>query len=150
MIVTPIIPRVSETDGAGHINNCFVPIWFEAGRREIFRVFTPDLEFKQWRVALVNMNVDYEAQIFYSAQSQVHTWVKRVGHKSFTVGEEIWQHGKCCARGTAVYVYFDFELQKSIPLSADISERLQSDPYLCDRRDAGLEVDDTVSDATST
>ena len=63
MIRTEIIPRVSETDGAGHINNVFVPVWFEAGRREIFRVLTPDLSFANWRAVLVNMNVDYEDQI---------------------------------------------------------------------------------------
>jgi len=33
MFETPITPRVSETDGVGHVNNVFVPIWFEAGRR---------------------------------------------------------------------------------------------------------------------
>ena len=43
MFTTPITPRASETDGAGHINNTVVPVWFEAGRREIFRIFTPDL-----------------------------------------------------------------------------------------------------------
>lgn len=62
---TPITPRVSETDGAGHVNNCFVPVWFEAGRREIFRILTPDLDFARWRVALVNINIDYTAQIFF-------------------------------------------------------------------------------------
>ena len=130
MIVTPITPRVSETDGAGHINNCFVPVWFEAGRREIFRVLTPDLGFKQWRVALVNINVDYEAQIYYCDQVEVHTWVERVGNKSFTVAEEIWQLGKRCANGRAVYVYFDFELQQAMPVPAEISEKLQAAPYL--------------------
>ena len=65
MFETPITPRVSETDGVGHVNNVFVPIWFEAGRREIFRILTPDLSFGRWRVALVNMNVDYLDQIFF-------------------------------------------------------------------------------------
>ncbi|MEC8369292.1 MAG: acyl-CoA thioesterase, partial [Pseudomonadota bacterium] len=38
MIETPIIPRVSETDGAGHIANTVIPIWFEGGWTEISRV----------------------------------------------------------------------------------------------------------------
>ena len=119
MIRTPITPRVSETDGAGHINNVFVPIWFEAGRREIFRIVTPDLAFSSWRIALVNMNVDYEAQIFFQHDAEVHTWTNRVGTKSFTVAEEIWQGGQRCAHGTATYVYFNYENQVSekIPVS---------------------------------
>ena len=52
MIVTTITPRVSETDGAGHINNTAIPVWLEAGRREIFALFTPDLGFEHWGVAL--------------------------------------------------------------------------------------------------
>ena len=27
MFTTPIVPRVSETDGAGHINNTVTPVW---------------------------------------------------------------------------------------------------------------------------
>ena len=46
LLTTIITPRVSETDGVGHINNVFVPIWLEAGRREIFKIFSPDLSFK--------------------------------------------------------------------------------------------------------
>ncbi len=125
MITTPIVPRVSETDGAGHINNVFVPIWFEAGRREIFRILTPDLDFARWRVALVNMNVDFEAQIFFQKDAEVRTWIERVGTKSFTVGEEIWQSGGRCARGTTVYVYFNYDTQASEPIPQEIADGLR-------------------------
>ena len=79
MIETPVIPRVSETDGAGHINNTVIPIWFEGGRTEIFRLLTPDLQFQNWRVALVNMNVDYMAQTYFQEEALVRTWVDKVG-----------------------------------------------------------------------
>jgi len=121
---------VSETDGAGHINNVFVPIWFEAGRREIFRILTPDLSFDRWRAVLVNMNVDYLDQIYFQQDAEVRTWIQSIGSKSFTVGEELWQEGRHCARGTAVYVNYNFETQTSEPLSESIItqlERLHSD-----------------------
>lgn len=117
---TPIVPRVSETDGAGHVNNVFVPVWFEAGRREIFRILTPDLGFAGWHAALVNMNVDYLAQTYLRAECEVLTWLEKVGTKSFTVGEELWQEGRLCAKGTATYVYFDFPTQSSLPIPADV------------------------------
>jgi acyl-CoA thioester hydrolase len=120
MIRTPITPRVSETDGAGHVNNVFVPIWFEAGRREIFRIVTPDLSFRRWRVALVNMTVDYTAQLYFHAEAEVLTWIDRIGTKSFTVGEEVWQEGRLCARGTATYVYFNFDTQSSEPIPPEV------------------------------
>ena len=59
MFITKIQPRVSETDGAGHINNTTIPIWFEAGRDEIFKLFTPDFSFKNWKLVLANMNIDF-------------------------------------------------------------------------------------------
>lgn len=116
MFRTPIVPRVSETDGAGHINNCFVPIWLEAGRREIFRILTPDLGFAGWRVALVNTNIDYTDQLFFAHDAEVLTWVDHIGTKSFRLYEEVHQTGRLCARGTATYVYFNYGTQQAEPV----------------------------------
>ena len=113
MFRTPIVPRVSETDGAGHINNCFVPIWMEAGRREIFRILTPDLAFSGWRVALVNTNIDYTAQLYFAHDAEVLTWVDHMGTKSFRLYEEVHQTGRVCAQGTATYVYFNYATQSA-------------------------------------
>ena len=120
MIETPIIPRVSETDGAGHINNTVIPIWFEGGRTEIFRVLTPDLDFKNWRVALVNMNIDYLAQTYFQDPAVVRTWVDKVGTKSFTLYEELWQGERLCAKGTATYVYFNYDDQEAKPVPENV------------------------------
>lgn len=126
MFETTITPRVSETDGAGHINNVFVPVWFEAGRREIFRILTPDLSFARWRAMLVNMNVDYLDQIYLHDDVQVRVWVERIGTKSFTLYEEIWQGGRHCATGTATYVYFNIEAQQSEPVPPHCREALEA------------------------
>ena len=125
MIVTDIVPRVYETDGAGHINNVFVPAWFETGRREIFRILNPDLGFDDWHAVLAGIKVDYLEQIYYQHRAEVRTWIERVGTKSFTVGEEIWQDGHCCARGSAVYVYFDLASQSSQPVPDDVRAGLE-------------------------
>lgn len=125
MIETPITPRVSETDGAGHINNTVIPIWFEGGRTEIFRLLTPDLQFRNWRVALVNMNIDYLSQTYFQESALVRTWVEKVGTKSFTLDEELWQRDRLCAKGTATYVYFDYDSQEAKPVPADIRQALE-------------------------
>ena len=125
MFKTTIVPRVSETDGAGHINNTVVPIWFEAGRREIFRILTPDLAFERWRLALVNMNVDYLAQIYLDKTARVSTWVERIGTKSFSLYEELWQIEQLCAKGTVTYVYFDYKSNKPKTIPGDIRNALQ-------------------------
>jgi len=126
MIETPIMPRVSETDGAGHINNTVVPIWFEGGRKEIFRLLTPDLQFSGWRVALVNMNIDYMAQTYFQEPALVRTWVDNVGNKSFTLDEELWQSERLCAKGTATYVYFDYSAQEARAIPNSVRKKLQA------------------------
>jgi acyl-CoA thioester hydrolase len=124
MFTTTITPRVSETDGAGHVNNTVAPVWLEAGRREVFRIFSPALRFDDWHLALVNTNLDYVAQIYWQQAAEVRTWVDRVGNTSFRLYEEIWQGARLCVKGTVTYVHFDYATQRSRPVPAQARARL--------------------------
>ena len=125
MIDTIITPRVSETDGVGHINNVFVPIWFEAGRRKIFSIFSPDLSFKKWKLALVNINVDYTDQLFLKDDVYIKTWIEKIGKTSFQIGERIEQNSRICAKGTATYVNYNFRNKQPEKLSDNIKKSLE-------------------------
>ena len=126
MIFTNIVPRVSETDGVGHINNVFVPIWFEAGRREIFRIFSPNLDFVNWQLALVKVTVEYVDQLYLAENVEVRTGIQKIGNSSFTIREEIIQTNRLCAKGEAVYVNYNFQENKSETISNEIRDKLQS------------------------
>ena len=126
MIFTKIVPRVSETDGVGHINNVFVPIWFEAGRREIFRIFSPKLDFINWKLALVKVTVEYVDQLYLAEDVDVRTGIEKIGTSSFTIKEEIHQTNRVCAKGQAIYVNYNFRDKKSEPISNEIRNRLES------------------------
>ncbi|UOR11440.1 acyl-CoA thioesterase [Halobacillus amylolyticus] len=124
-----IEPRVSETDGVGHINNTTIPIWFEAARNDLFKLFNPDSSFTNWKMIILNMNVDYLSQIYFGRNVTVHTWVKRIGNSSLDLYEELWQGDRLCARGTATYVNFNQENQKSEPITDSIRRQLESHLY---------------------
>lgn len=124
MYRTQIEPRVSETDGVGHINNTTVPIWFEAGRNQIFKLFTPDDSFQNWKMIIINMNVDYMDQIYFGRDVEVRTWVKRIGNSSLELYEEIHQDDRLCAKGIAIYVNFNLQSQKSEPIPERIRVEL--------------------------
>ena len=124
MIFTNIVPRVSETDGVGHINNVFVPIWFEAGRREIFRIFSPNLDFVNWRLALVKVTVEYIGQLYLAENVEIRTGIEKIGNSSFTIKEEIYQTNRLCAKGEAIYVNYNFKEKKSETISDEIREKL--------------------------
>ncbi|MBY0095922.1 acyl-CoA thioesterase [Mesobacillus maritimus] len=115
-----IEPRMSETDRAGHINNTVIPVWFESGRDEIFKLFTPDLSADDWKMVIINFHVDFVHQLFYGKPVIVKTWIKEIGNTSLKVYEEIHQEGTLCARGEAVYVNFDLKKQKTERIPEDI------------------------------
>ncbi len=125
MIITNITPRVSETDGVGHINNVFIPIWFEAGRREIFKIFSPGLDFKSWRLALVKVEVEYVDQIYLANDIKIKTGIEKIGNSSFTIKEEIQQTGRLCAKGKSIYVNYNFKTEKSEPIPESIRNKLE-------------------------
>ncbi|MGE0612859.1 MAG: acyl-CoA thioesterase [Hyphomicrobiales bacterium] len=126
MFRTVITPRVSETDGVGHINNTAIPVWFEAGRIGIFRLMTPDLSFRGWRATIVSMQVDYVAQTYFGKDCVVETWIERIGNTSFTIGERLLQDDVVCATGRAVYVNFDHSRQKSEAIAGALRAGLEA------------------------
>ena len=130
MIFTNIVPRVSETDGVGHINNVFVPIWFEAGRREIFRIFSPNLDFINWKLALVKVTIEYLDQLYLAENVEIKTGIEKIGNSSFTIKEEIHQTDRLCAKGEAIYVNYNFNEKKSETISNEIRDKLQSVKFI--------------------
>ncbi|MED3723780.1 thioesterase family protein [Geobacillus stearothermophilus] len=107
------------------INNTTVPVWFEAGRHEIFKLFTPDLSFKRWRMVIIRMEVDYVNQLYYGQDVTVYTGIGRIGNTSLTIYEEIHQNGVVCAKGRAVYVNFNFDTGRPEPIPDDIGAKLR-------------------------
>ncbi|MFD1032468.1 acyl-CoA thioesterase [Metaplanococcus flavidus] len=124
MYETTIEPRVSETDGVGHINNTTIPVWFEAGRHEIFKLFTPDHSFENWKMIILNMNVTYKKQIHFGQDVLVKTSVSRIGNSSLELYEEIWQGDVLCVEGKVTYVNFNLQAQKAERIPDSIREEL--------------------------
>lgn len=135
-VSTWITPRVSETDGCGHINNTTLPIWFEAGRREFFRAFSPSLSFADWNLAVVSMRVDFRKQIYLGDDVRIATWVSRLGNTSITVSEVALQGDVPCASGECAYVYFNYADQRSERVPDVIRQRLA--PMVCQSAKASV------------
>lgn len=108
--------RLSETNGAGHVGNTVLVVWFEEGRTPLYKLVMPELSMTGWPLILANYSVDFHAQIFYGKPVLLKTWVKRIGNSSFDTYQEAWQDGKLCASGTSVQVYFNYQTGKTAPL----------------------------------
>ncbi|MGO1060237.1 acyl-CoA thioesterase [Planococcus sp. FY231025] len=129
MYETVLSPRVSETDGVGHINNTTLPVWFEAARNPLFALFTPDHDFTRWKMVIVKTTLEFISQIYFGQDVEIKVWIKKIGNSSLELYEELHQNGSLCARNTAVYVNYDLQAQKSEKIPEEIREELKKHMY---------------------
>jgi len=120
-----VMPGFSDTDALGHINNTRLPVWFENAREPIFRIFTPDLDLKNWPLILARITVDFKQQLYLDAEIEVKTMVSKIGRSSFTVTQQAWQNGQCAASGEATMVHFDYPSKSTVAISDEIRSSLQ-------------------------
>lgn len=120
-------PRFGDIDGLRHVNNNVLGVWFETGRNDIFRFFTPDLclNYEKWKLILVRTEYDYLGQMFFDGEVEIRTYITKIGNSSFTIGHEAWQNDELKAIGKAVLVHFNFMEQKSVPIPDDIRAKLE-------------------------
>jgi acyl-CoA thioester hydrolase len=124
MFSEKLMPRFSDTDALGHINNTLLTVWFEGARDPIFRFFMPDLDTNNWQLILAKIDVEFHAQLYYAEEIEIRTYISRIGSSSFMVYQEAWQKNTKCASGTAVMVHFCFENQSSLKISNNIKAQM--------------------------
>ena len=115
MFKKTVTPRFGEVDALRHVNNNVVGNWFELGREEIFKFFTPDLDLRleNWKLILVRTEIDFLSQIRYGKDVEIITYITNIGNSSFTIGSDAYQNNELKARGKAVIVHYDFIDKKS-------------------------------------
>ena len=117
-------PRFSDTDALGHISNTTLPVWFEQARTPVFRIFHPILEAETWPLIIARLEIDLMAQSYWHIPVKIKTGIGKIGNSSFHVIQEAWQGDKQIARGVAVLIHFDYEIEKALPIPDDIKARL--------------------------
>nr|WP_281187372.1 thioesterase family protein [Halomonas shengliensis] len=126
MFVRTVEPAFYDTDALGHVNNTRLPAWFELARNDLFRLFTPDLDPRKWRLIMARMEVDYRAELQYGEEIEIRTYVSRLGNSSFTVSQEARQGGKLTNLGHTVMVHFDHDAKQAIPITGELRQALEA------------------------
>ncbi len=126
MFTRTVEPAFYDTDALGHINNTRLPAWFELARNDLFRLFTPDLDPRQWRLIMARMEVEYLAELQYGSEIEIRTYVSRLGNSSFTVTQEAHQEGRMTNIGRTVMVHFDHQSKKAVPIEGTLREALEA------------------------
>lgn len=124
---TQIVTRYCESDALGHINSVSYFIYLEQARVDFVldNEIVPSLD--DWPFILVSTHCDYKQQMYINDRIVVKTFIKEIGRSSFTLGHEIVHQARdeLLAYGEAVIVYFDFDLQKSTPISDEIRNKMK-------------------------
>jgi acyl-CoA thioester hydrolase len=126
MFVTEVTVRFHDCDGLGHVNNSVYLTYFEEARRELFRIFNPDLDVRKWNLILASTRCDFLQEVVYAQRLTIYTWISRLGTSSFEVEHAIAdEQGRWVARGKATLVQYDFAGKKAVPMSEEIREALR-------------------------
>ncbi|SFV23225.1 acyl-CoA thioesterase [Micrococcus terreus] len=115
MFTTQITPRMSETNRAGHISNTVLPVWFEAGRAEIYAMFRHSDHVQSSPLVIKTFTVTFHRELELSGEVTIECAVTRVGRTSFALAERALQHGQVCATGEVVYVVVGPDGSEAVP-----------------------------------
>lgn len=126
---TNITVRFGETDLLGHVNNASYFSYLEHARVEFFKALSSDegYQYDKWQFILATIKCDFLKQAYFDQELTIGTKVSRIGNKSFTLKQPIYdkETGKLVADGESVIVYFDFDEQTSKPIPEVLRRRLK-------------------------
>lgn len=119
--------RFRDLDALGHVNNAVFITYFEEGRihfsKEVFNVSDPsDFSF-----IMAHISCDYLKPIKMNDRAVLQMWVRDIGTKSFSFGYklvDLSNESIVFATGESVQVCYDYKLEKSIPVSEEMKERM--------------------------
>jgi acyl-CoA thioester hydrolase len=125
----PIEVRYGDLDPQGHLNNAKYLTYFEQARIYYFiqlGLFNKDQSFMEVGVIIADIHITYHAPTHFSDAINVGVKTTKIGNKSLTVEQYVMDAntGKIMASGTVVLVTFDYEEQKTIPVSNEWKQKI--------------------------
>lgn len=126
MFTEIIKPRFLETDALGHINNNTYGVWFEAARDEIFRIFMPKANVKEWNLIMAHTSFDFLKEVFWGKEVLVKTGVTKLGNSSIELCHAVYQEGKLCTTGKCIIIHYNFMTKEAVRIPDNIRTILES------------------------
>ena len=108
--------RFRDCDAMGHVNNAVFSTYLEEARIGVLGGLTPFI--------LARVEIDFRSQLRAGEQIEIGTRCSRIGTKSFDLEHEIRSDGRVVADARSILVGYDYETERSVPLSDEIRRRL--------------------------
>jgi acyl-CoA thioester hydrolase len=74
---------------------------------------------------MAHTDFDFLEEMKFTSEVEIKTHISKIGTSSFTVYHEAWQDGRCCVKGHAVVVCYNFSTKKSFPIPEDKRKALE-------------------------
>ncbi|HKF73194.1 MAG TPA: thioesterase family protein [Stellaceae bacterium] len=124
-IWTHDILRYGDTDRQGHVNNAVFATFCESGR--VLFLFDEKLSLAgpNDNFAVVRLEIDFRAELFYPGRIDIGTRVLGIGRTSFRLGQGIFNGDTCAATSESVLVLMDETTRKAKPLTPQLRAWLE-------------------------
>jgi acyl-CoA thioester hydrolase len=117
--------RYGDTDKQGHVNNAVFATFCESGR--VMFLFDEKLSLAgpTDNFAVVRLEIDYRAELFYPGRVDIGTRVVGIGRTSFRLGQGVFNGDTCAATSESVLVLMDGTTRKAKPLTPQLRAWLE-------------------------
>jgi acyl-CoA thioester hydrolase len=114
----PVQIRFNDVDKFGHVNNTVYFQYYDTAKTDYVAQVCPDVDWEKEAIMVVHIESDFLSQISAADKVAVRTAVSRIGHKSFTLIQEVFdtdtQEIKCTCK--SVMVAYNLEKKESMLL----------------------------------
>ncbi len=113
---TSIEIRFSDQDSQGHVHHEAIVGYIAHARVSFVDGLVEDSGVKDTDYVLVNLNVDFLAEVSHPGVIDVSSWVERIGNKSVTTKYELFKEGEKFAKASSVNVFFNTKTKETVPI----------------------------------
>ena len=126
-IVVSVPVQWGEQDMFGHVNNIHFLRWFESARIAYLTKCGARISNAGVGPILAAVNCDYRRQIRFPDTIKVCASVEKIGRSSISIHHYLWseQQNEVAAEGVSVVVMFDYQNQKTVPVSDQIRQAIE-------------------------
>lgn len=129
MIITPIQIRFNDMDPMQRVNNSVYSSYLELGRLDFCKKYISIKTLEDIPFVLVRVELDILNSLRPGEEAEVHTWVLRVGNKSWDFAANIINPVSkiVYAKARTVQVYYDYRLNSKLPIPSDFRKILEQE-----------------------
>jgi acyl-CoA thioester hydrolase len=117
--------RYTDIDPLWHVNNVAIAGLFETARYDYLDNHVGRMKVEGWSFMIVNLTLDYRGQVHYPGRTKCGSRLARIGEKSVSVIQGLFQEERCAATALITFGSVDLETGRSVPVPGSVRRVLQ-------------------------